>query len=82
MGGPAVPKVKRETPGLFNALNLASLQLGRPAVLPSPATHASLAQLKAGESVFQTLLLTKTVVHAYRGAKPLFHAMFWRQNTV
>ena len=29
---------------------------------PSPATHAILTDLKAGESVFQTLLLTKTVV--------------------
>ena len=33
-------------------------------VLPSPATHAILRPLKAGESVFQTVLLTKTVVHA------------------
>ena len=24
---------------------------------------------------FQTFLLTKTVVHAYRGAQPLFHAL-------
>ena len=38
--------------------------------------------LKAGESVFQTLLLTKTVVHAYRGAPPLFHALSVRQNNV
>ena len=29
-----------------------------------------------------TFLLTKTVVHACRGAQPLFHALFWRQNTV
>ena len=34
------------------------------AVGPSPATHAILTALKAGESVFHTLLLTKTVVHA------------------
>ena len=33
-----------------------------PAAAPSPATHAILTVLKAGESVFQTLLLTKTVV--------------------
>ena len=50
--------------------------------MPSPATHAILTDLKAGESLFQTLLLTKTVVRAYRGAQPLFHALFWRQNTV
>ena len=31
-------------------------------VWPSPATHAILADLKAGERVFQTLLLTKTMV--------------------
>ena len=43
---------------------------------PSPATHSFLTALKAGESVFQTLLLTKTVFHAYRGAQPLFHALF------
>ena len=30
---------------------------------PSPATHAILTVLEAGESVFQTRLLTKTVVH-------------------
>ena len=35
---------------------------GLPKVKPSPATHAILTDLKAGESVFQTLLLTKTVV--------------------
>ena len=46
---------------------------------PSPATHAFLTALKAGESVFQTRLLTKTVVHAYREAQPVFHAL---QNTV
>ena len=48
---------------------------------PQPSDHV-LTVLKAGESVFQTRLLTKTVVHAYRGAQPLFHALFWRQNTV
>ena len=26
--------------------------------------------------MFQTLLLTKTVVHVYKGAQPLFHALF------
>ena len=52
------------------------------AVIPSPATHAIFRLLKARESVFQTLLLTKTVVHAYRVAQPLFHALFLRQNTV
>ena len=51
-------------------------------VAPSPATHAIFRLLKAGESVFQTVLLTKTLVHAYRVAQPLFHALFWRQNTV
>ena len=51
-------------------------------VAPSPATHAILTALKAGESVFQTLLLTKTVFHAYEGAQPLSHALFWCQNTV
>ena len=49
---------------------------------PSPATHAIFRLLKAGERVFLTLLLTKTVVHAPRGAQPLFDALFWRQNTV
>ena len=49
---------------------------------PSPATHAILTVLEAGESVIQTLLLAKTVVHVYREAQPLFHALFWRQNTV
>ena len=39
---------------------------GTPIVMPSPATHAILMVLKARESAFQTLLLTKTVVHAYR----------------
>ena len=48
---------------------------------PSPATHAILTLLKAGESVIQTLVLTKTVVHVYR-AQPQFYALFWRQNTV
>ena len=62
---------------------LALLQTSYPAgVYPSPATHAILTFLKAGERVFQTLLLTKTVVHAYRGGQPLFHALFWRQNAV
>ena len=59
-----------------------SLALDRPCAEPSPATHAILTDLKAGESAFQTLLLTKTVVHAYRVAQPLSHALFWRQNTV
>ena len=31
---------------------------------PSPATHATLPPLKAGESVFHIFSLTKTVVHA------------------
>ena len=56
-----------------------------PMASPSPATHAIFRLLKAGDSVFQTLLLTKTVVPcnaAYRGAQPLFHALLWRQNTV
>ena len=48
---------------------------------PSPATHAILTVLKAGERVFQTFLLTKTAVHAYRGARLLYHALFWCQNT-
>ena len=51
----------------------------RPRVRPSPATHTILAQLKAGESVNQTRLLTKTVVHVYRRAQPLSHALFWHQ---
>ena len=51
-------------------------------VAPSPATLAILPVLKAGEGVFQTRLPTKTVLHAYRGAQPLFHAVFWRQNTI
>ena len=55
---------------------------GLAGVEPSPATHAILTVLKAGEGVFQTLSLTKTVVHVHRGAQPLFHALFWRQNTV
>ena len=45
-------------------------------VLPSPATHAILRLLTAGEGVFQTLLLAKTVFHAPRGAQPLFPALF------
>ena len=50
---------------------------------PSPATHAILTVFEtAGERMFQRFLLTKTVVHAYRGAQPLFHALFWRQITV
>ena len=49
---------------------------------PSPATHAILTVLKAGEHVIHTFLLTKTVVHVYRGAQPLSHALFWCQNTV
>ena len=51
-------------------------------VVPTPATHAILTLLKAGERVFQTLLLTKTVAHVYRGAQAPLHALFWRQNTV
>ena len=37
----------------------AELAYDTQAVLPSPATHAILRLLKAGESVFQTLLLIK-----------------------
>ena len=47
-----------------------------PAVQPSPASHAILTVLKAGESVFSDAFIHKTVVHAYRGAQPLFHALF------
>ena len=49
---------------------------------PLPPPHAMLAQLKAGESEFPTFLLAKTVFHALKGAQPLLHALFWRQNTV
>ena len=35
------------------------------AVTPSPATHAIFRLLKAGESVFQTFLLTKTMFYTY-----------------
>ena len=52
------------------------------AVQPTPATHAIFTKLKAGESVFPTFLLAKTVFYALRGAQPLFHALFWRRNTV
>ena len=38
----------------------------RATVAPSPATHAILALLEAGESVFQMLSVTKTVFHAPR----------------
>ena len=40
------------------------------------ASQAEVGPMKAGGSVFQPLLLTKTVFHAYRGAQPLFHALF------
>ena len=43
--------------------------------LPTPATHAISTLLKAGESVFQPFLLTKTVSHALRGAQPVLHAL-------
>ena len=46
------------------------------AVHPSPATHAILTLLEAGESVIQTLLVTKARFHALRGAEILFHLMF------
>ena len=38
----------------------------------------------AGSAVVRVsvTLSTKTVVHASRGAQPLFHVLFWRQNTV
>ena len=65
--------------------------VARVRALPSPATHAILAQLKAGESVIQTLLLTKTVVHViqyieehnhcfmhYFGVKTLSETLFPR----
>ena len=42
----------------------------------SPASHAILTLLEAGESVGRTLLLTRTAFHALRGAEPLFHALF------
>ncbi len=54
----------------------------RLAATPTPTTHAILTQLWAGESVFQTHLLTKTVFHSLGGAQPLLHASFWRQSTV
>ena len=43
---------------------------------PTPATLGMSTLLKAGESVFQPFLWTKTVFHALRGAQPLFHALF------
>ena len=43
---------------------------------PTLATLAISTLLKAGESVCQPLLWTKTVFHALRGAQPLFHAIF------
>ena len=57
--------------GLREVLLLAPRPAGGARALPSPATHVILAHLKAGdngslkagESVFQTRLLTKTVVH-------------------
>ena len=39
----------------------------RPAQAPQPSDHG-LMVVKAGESVCQTLLLTKTMVHAYMSA--------------
>ena len=61
----------------------ATLALSGASVGPSPATHAILTVLKAGESVFQTLLLTKTIVHVcnhcfihYFGVKTLSETLF------
>ena len=48
----------------------------RGTVAPSPATRAIFRLLKAGERVFQTLLLTKTVFRTPKGAQPLFQARF------
>ena len=45
----------------------------RASARPSPATHAILTVLEAGESGFPRFLLTETVFHAL---KPLFHALF------
>ena len=42
----------------------------------NPRNPRHLRLLEAGESVFHTFFLIKTVVHAYSGAQPLFHALF------
>ena len=47
--------------------------VARWSVPPSPATHAILTALKAGEIVFHKLLLTKTVVHALCHIEELNH---------
>lgn len=54
----------------------ALLSLGVLSVGPSPATHAILTLLEAGESGIQPLLLMETVFHALRGAQPVLHAIF------
>ena len=51
-------------------------------VIRSLATHVILPQLKAGKTVIQAFLLTKTVFHVLRRTQISFHALFWRQNTV
>ena len=51
------------------------------AVSPSPATRSTLTKLRAGESVCQTCLLTKTVFRFLGGAQLLCSCTFWRQNT-
>ena len=45
-------------------------------VEPSPATHAILTVLKGGRKRVEDVLLAKTVFDAFRGAQPLFHALF------
>ena len=50
--------------GVFELLPFLGRSDAVDTVLPSPATHAILTVLKSGESVIQTFLLTKTVVHA------------------
>ena len=53
-----------------------------PVADPSPATHATLMVWKAGDSVFQTLSLTKnSVSYTYRWTATV-SSTFWRPNTV
>ena len=51
-------------------------EAGSRAAGPSPATQRPCFDGSGGGSVFQTSLLTKTVVLAVKGAQSLFHALF------
>ena len=59
---------------LKRAETAANFSFATSAAGPRPATRAILEVLEAGESAFQTFLLTKTVLLTLRGVVPLFHA--------